>query len=163
MKKRINFNAYTCYIQTHSLGKQILQIYLERCLFRLLQAFFPTISFSQILHFRPFKGLRPDFLTRINFHGILISSSTTEFYSLELFQEIIYAYKLCQNCLLPIINGFLHQATFHMLATNQNRKLWVWVWGLNFIPNPYVFTYFPILFLHIITRRKHAPRTSTRM
>jgi hypothetical protein len=59
------------YIDTHNLGKQILHTYFERCLFRLLQASSSTISFSQILHFRPFKGFLPDFLTRTNFQGIL--------------------------------------------------------------------------------------------
>ena len=122
-----------CYIHTHNLGKQILQIYLERCLFRLLQAVSSTISFSQILHFRPFKGSRPDFLTRTNFHGILNSSSKTEFYSLEVFLKMICAYKLCQNCLLIIINGFLHQASFHMLA--KKLELETWVLRLNFCPH----------------------------
>ncbi len=38
------------YMLTHILGKQILQTYLERCLFRFLQAFLPTTSRLQILH-----------------------------------------------------------------------------------------------------------------
>lgn len=59
------------YVPTHILGKQILQTYLERCLFRFLQAFSSAISRSHILHRRPFEGLRPDFLTRINLQGML--------------------------------------------------------------------------------------------
>jgi hypothetical protein len=43
-------------------------------LFRLLQASSSIIFFSQILHFLPFRGLRPDFLIRINFHGISYTS-----------------------------------------------------------------------------------------
>ena len=75
-KKRLN----QYFVQTHSLGKQIIHTYLERCLFRLLQASSSTISFSQILHFWPFKGLRLDFLTRINFQGILDISIVTKLF-----------------------------------------------------------------------------------
>jgi len=65
------------HILTHILGKQILQMYLERCLFRFLQAFSPTISRLQILHRRLFRGLRPDFLINTNFHGTLSNSIIT--------------------------------------------------------------------------------------
>jgi len=58
------------YTLTHIFGKQISQTYLERCLFRFLQTFSSTISRLQTLHCRLFCGLRPDFLTNINFHGI---------------------------------------------------------------------------------------------
>jgi len=84
------------YILTHILGKQILQIYLERCLFRLLQAFSSTISRLQILHCRPFKGLRPDFLICTNFHGILYTHyNHISFVGFSI--EITSTYKLCQK------------------------------------------------------------------
>lgn len=77
MRTHSRINRTALYMLTHISGKQILQMYLERCLFRFLQAFSPTTSRSQILHCRLFKGLRPDFLINTNFHGILSNSITT--------------------------------------------------------------------------------------
>jgi len=73
-----------------------LQIYLERCLFRLLQALSSTISRSQILHRRPFEGLRPDFLICTNLHGMLYNSATIISF-VGLLAETTSTYKFCQK------------------------------------------------------------------